>query len=69
MVWLYTPCLVTIKLIERFPPLPDVRATRTPDYRWLGQMKISENLGVMYGQNFKNFSKYVRITAGMHGKG
>ena len=32
-------------------------------------MKISENLGVMYGQNFQNFSKYVRITAGLHGKG
>jgi hypothetical protein len=41
---------------------------RTPDYRWGGQMKIAENPGVMYGQNFKNFSQYVRIAAGMHGK-
>jgi len=32
-------------------------------------MKISQNLGVMYGQNFKIFSKYVWITAGMHVKG
>jgi len=31
-------------------------------------MEISENLGFMYGQNFKNFSKYVRIAAGMHRK-
>jgi len=29
-------------------------------------MKNSENLGFMYGQNFKNFSKSVRIAAGMH---
>ena len=31
-------------------------------------MEISENLGFMYGQNFKNFAKYVRIAAGIHQK-
>jgi hypothetical protein len=31
-------------------------------------MKISKNLGIMYGQNFKNFTQYVRIAVGMHGK-
>jgi len=31
-------------------------------------MEISENPGFMYGQNFKNFSKYVRIAAGIHQK-
>jgi hypothetical protein len=29
-------------------------------------MEISENLGFMYGQNFKSFTKYVRIAAGIH---
>ena len=32
-------------------------STRTPDYRWQGQMKISENPCFMYGQNFKKFPK------------
>jgi hypothetical protein len=41
---------------------------RTPDYRWQGQMKISENPCFMYGQNFKNFPKNVRIGAGMRRK-
>ena len=27
---------------------------RIPNYRWLDEMKISENLGIMYGQNFQN---------------
>jgi hypothetical protein len=31
-------------------------------------MEISENPGFMYGQNFKIFSKYVWIAAGMHRK-
>jgi hypothetical protein len=31
-------------------------------------MENSENLGFMYRQNFKNFSKSVRIAAGMHQK-
>ena len=38
-----------------------VRFHRTPDYRWRGQMKISENPCFMYRQNFKNFPKNVRI--------
>ena len=42
--------------------------SRTPDYRWWGQMKISENPCFMYGQNFKNFPKNVRIGSGMHWK-
>ena len=29
---------------------------KTPNYRWLGEMKISENLDIMYGQIFQNFS-------------
>ena len=41
---------------------------RTPDYRWQGQMKISENPCFMYGQNFKNFPQNVRIGAGMRRK-
>ena len=32
------------------------RLHRTPNYRWLGEMKISENLDIMYGQIFQNFS-------------
>jgi hypothetical protein len=31
-------------------------------------MENSENLGFMYGQNIKNFSKFVWIAAGMHQK-
>ena len=29
--------------------------TKTPNYKWWGQMKISKNLGVMYRQNFPNY--------------
>jgi hypothetical protein len=31
-------------------------------------MEISKNLGFIYGQNFKNFAKYVQIAAGIHQK-
>jgi hypothetical protein len=39
--------------------------TRTPEYRWQGLMEISENLALMYRQNFKNFPKNVWTAAGM----
>jgi hypothetical protein len=29
---------------------------RTPEYRWQGQMEISENLAYMYRQKIKKFS-------------
>ena len=42
-----------------------VDAKRTPEYRWQGQMKISENLAYMFGQNFKNFVQNVWILSGV----
>jgi hypothetical protein len=32
---------------------------RTPEYKWRGQMEISENLAYMFRQNFKNFTQNV----------
>ena len=31
----------------------DKDCSRTPEYRWQGQLKISENLAYMFGQNFR----------------
>jgi hypothetical protein len=65
------PNLVPITAGDETSLLSQIRircAIRTPDYRWQGQMKISENPCFMYGQNFKNFPKNVRIGAGIHQK-
>ena len=42
-----------------------MQSTRTPEYRWRGQMEISENLAYMHRQNFKIFTQNVRTTAGI----
>ena len=38
---------------------------RTPEYRWQGQIKISENPAYMFGQNFENFTQNVQIPSGI----